>query len=181
MQNLALKMVTSQLPTLIETYEDSIQKGLEASLGSLKEHPDEAKLFLTNWRKLDAVVEARLGDIEPKTMTGGDLTGPTGPTLMGGQVDTTASSASGPSVLPEASLPIIEPTGPTGPTVSEETGPSFMQSTGPTGPTESIISQIQNFLTPSGPTGPAGGKKHRKRKTAKQHKKRTHRVKHRKH
>jgi hypothetical protein len=55
---MALAFVTSQLPGLIEKYEPAIEENLSAALSQLKDaDPDNAKLFLDNWRKLDVVVE----------------------------------------------------------------------------------------------------------------------------
>jgi len=155
--------IKNQLPSLIEKFEPEIEEGLRNTLRSVKSsNPTEAELFYTNWKKLNAAIEQELGTPAPlpapiAPLTGGDdSTGPVGP------------------VPP----PVVELTGPTGPVVPEMTGPS--QETGPTGPT-SIIQNITNFFTASGPTGSTGGKKHHRRKTAKQNRKRTHRVKHRKH
>lgn len=59
---MALAFVTAQLPGLIEKYEPEIEENLTAALSKLKEDdPENAKLFLDNWRKLDVVVERVLG------------------------------------------------------------------------------------------------------------------------
>jgi hypothetical protein len=59
---MALAFVTAQLPGLIEKYEPEIEANLTSALSKLKEaDPVNAKLFLDNWRKLDAVVERVLG------------------------------------------------------------------------------------------------------------------------
>jgi hypothetical protein len=164
---MALSLLKNQLPSLIEKFEPEIEKALRDTLRSVKtSNPSESALFYQNWKKLNSAIEEELGSptAEPvPVMTGGEE--PVIPEV---------------NPVPEPSPPIVEPTGPTGPVVPEATGPTFLQETGPTGPT-SIIQNITNFFAGSGPTGPTGGKKHRKRKTAKQHKKRTHRVKHRKH
>ena len=56
-----LNTVTSQLPKLVQTYEPQIESALVTALTKIKaEHPDEAQLFLTNWRKINAHVEAVL-------------------------------------------------------------------------------------------------------------------------
>ena len=55
---MALSFVTSQLPGFIEKYEPVIESNLTSALTQLKiEHPNEAQLFLVNWRKLNKVVE----------------------------------------------------------------------------------------------------------------------------
>ena len=56
-----LKTVTAQLPGLIENYEPQIEEALVGALTKIKlEHPDEAQLFLVNWRKINLHVEAVL-------------------------------------------------------------------------------------------------------------------------
>jgi len=55
---MALAFVSSQLPGLIEKYEPTIESNLITALTTLKESdPANSKLFLDNWRKLNAVVE----------------------------------------------------------------------------------------------------------------------------
>lgn len=55
---MALSFVTGQLPGLIEKYEPMIESNLVTALTKLKtEHPDQSKIFLDNWRKLNKVVE----------------------------------------------------------------------------------------------------------------------------
>jgi hypothetical protein len=55
---MALAFVSSQLPGLIEKYEPAIEENLSSALSKLKDaDPVNAKLFLDNWRKLNAVVE----------------------------------------------------------------------------------------------------------------------------
>ena len=168
---MALNLLKSQIIPLVEKFEPELQSILVKTLQSVKaSNPAEADLFYTNWKLLDAAIEQELGPAVPPMQGGEEST------------STTVVPESEPvaQTLPEPSPPIIEPTGPTGPVLPEATGPSFTQETGPTGPT--IIQRITEIFSPeTGATGPAGGKKHRKRKTAKQHKKRTHRVKHRKH
>ena len=59
---MALAFVTAQLPGLIEKYEPEIEENITSALSKLKEaDPENAKLFLDNWRKLDVVVERVLG------------------------------------------------------------------------------------------------------------------------
>jgi hypothetical protein len=59
---MALAFVTAQLPGLIEKYEPAIEENLTTALSKLKEaDPENAKLFLDNWRKLNVVVERVLG------------------------------------------------------------------------------------------------------------------------
>lgn len=179
MNKMALAILKSQIVPLIEKFEPELQGILTKTIQSLKESkPEEAKLFYTNWKLLNAAIEKEFNEPAPA------------PLMKGGEESTGPIGIA--PVLPEASPPIIEPTGPTGPIVSEASGPSFIQETGPTGP--SIVERITGFFSPE--TGPmaAGDRKlfapnggsykagRRKRgKTAKQHKKRTHRVKHRKH
>jgi hypothetical protein len=56
-----LSTVTSQLPGLIEKYEPQIESALVTGLTKIKAaHPDEAQLFLTNWRKINVHIEAVL-------------------------------------------------------------------------------------------------------------------------
>jgi hypothetical protein len=51
-----------QIPRLIEENEPKVEASLVRILGTLKvQHPDEAQLFLQNWRKLNTVVEQQLG------------------------------------------------------------------------------------------------------------------------
>jgi hypothetical protein len=55
---MALAFVTAQLPGLIEKYEPEIEENITSALSKLKDaDPENAKLFLDNWRKLDVVVE----------------------------------------------------------------------------------------------------------------------------
>lgn len=59
---MALAFVTAQLPGLIEKYEPEIEENITSALSKLKDaDPENAKLFLDNWRKLDTVVERVLG------------------------------------------------------------------------------------------------------------------------
>ena len=48
----------SQIPGLIE-------KALRAAIQQMSTHPDEARLFQTNWKKLSAVVDSELDKIIP--------------------------------------------------------------------------------------------------------------------
>jgi hypothetical protein len=164
------------VPTLfkiLEENEPQIESKIVEKLKAIKSsNPTEYDLFLVNWRKLNRAIEA--SSIETLPVAPVAPTPAVAPSMTGGE------DATGP--IPAPSPPIIEPTGPTGPSIPEATGPSFVQETGPTGPSiaERITSSISGIFE-SGPTGSTGGKKHRKRKTAKQHRKRTHRVKHKKH
>jgi hypothetical protein len=64
MSSWILSTVTSQLPGLIEKYEPKIESSLKTTLSSLKvSNPAEVKLFLTNWRKLNMVVEEATADV----------------------------------------------------------------------------------------------------------------------
>jgi hypothetical protein len=61
MASFILNTIKSQLPALIERSEPQIEAGLVAALQGLREqHPEEARLFLTNWTKLDRAVRAAL-------------------------------------------------------------------------------------------------------------------------
>lgn len=52
----------NQIPKMIEDNEPAIEKSLSTNLTTLKsQHPDHASLFLTNWRKINVVVEKTLG------------------------------------------------------------------------------------------------------------------------
>jgi hypothetical protein len=54
-------IIAKQLPGLIEKYEGPIEESLKTSLEDAKKnHPEEAKLFLDNCRKLNKVVEQTL-------------------------------------------------------------------------------------------------------------------------
>jgi hypothetical protein len=51
-----------RIPELIAKNEPLIEKSLSENLAGLKaQHPEEAQLFLANWRKLNKVVESKLG------------------------------------------------------------------------------------------------------------------------
>ena len=46
---------------LVEKFEPALETGLRSSLKKMKaEHPDEAKVFLANWNKLNAAVNSEL-------------------------------------------------------------------------------------------------------------------------
>jgi hypothetical protein len=178
--------VVPMLINFLQSNEAILQSGLVSKLAELRmSNPTQYNLALTNWRKINAAIEASAVaqpiPTPPPMMGGQPETGPTGPEMMTAPAPAPAVEPTPPPApIPEPSPPIIEPTGPTGPSIPEATGPSFTTETGPTGP--SIVDRITSyFSSESGATGPSGGKKHRKRKTAKQHRKRTHRVKHRKH
>jgi hypothetical protein len=48
----------AQIPVLIEQYGEQVDAALVAALTKLKEeHPEKAKLFLENWRPINANVE----------------------------------------------------------------------------------------------------------------------------
>jgi hypothetical protein len=175
------------VPTLfkiLEENEPQIESKIVEKLKAIKiSNPTEYDMFLVNWRKLNRAIEASSIESVP--------TPPVAPSMTGGEESTGPMPAPVPEpsppvvesttpTIPQPSPPIIEPTGPTGPSIPEATGPSFMQDTGASGPT--VVQRITEYFSPeTGPTGPTGGKKNRKRKTAKQHRKRTHRVKHKKH
>ena len=61
LKNAARDAASKQIPDLIQKYEPSIEKSLSVALKTLKtEHPEEAQLFLTNWKKIDSVVKSVL-------------------------------------------------------------------------------------------------------------------------
>jgi hypothetical protein len=52
----------SQIPVLIEQYGQQVDDALVAALTKLKEeHPEKGRLFLENWRPINANVEKILG------------------------------------------------------------------------------------------------------------------------
>lgn len=54
--------VKTQLPTLIEKFEPTLEAGLRSSLQSMKtQYPEKTAVFLQNWKKLDAAVRSELG------------------------------------------------------------------------------------------------------------------------
>jgi hypothetical protein len=56
-----LNTLKSQLPMLVERFEPTLEAGLRSSLKKIKaEHPEEAKIFLANWTKLNAAVNSEL-------------------------------------------------------------------------------------------------------------------------
>lgn len=61
MASFILGALKSQLPALIEKSEPQIEAGLVSALQAMKaQHPDESKLFLANWIKLDTAVRREL-------------------------------------------------------------------------------------------------------------------------
>lgn len=61
MAGFMLNTLKSQLPMLVEKFEPALEAGLRSSLKKMKvEHPDEAKVFLANWTKLNAAVNSEL-------------------------------------------------------------------------------------------------------------------------
>lgn len=61
MASFILGALKAQLPLLIEKSEPQIEAGLVSALQSMKtQHPEESKLFLTNWMKLDTAVRREL-------------------------------------------------------------------------------------------------------------------------
>ena len=54
----ARKMAVAKIPDLIEKHEPLIESQLVSALKTMK--PDEAGLFLMNWNKINAVVQATL-------------------------------------------------------------------------------------------------------------------------
>ena len=66
MASFVLSTVTSKLPLLVEKFEPELENGLRTVLKKLKtDHPDEAKLFLANWTKIDKAVKDELNVISP--------------------------------------------------------------------------------------------------------------------
>lgn len=57
--------VMAQLPGLIEKSEPQIESALRSAIQQMSSHPDEAKLFYDNWKKLNAVVDSELSKIVP--------------------------------------------------------------------------------------------------------------------
>jgi hypothetical protein len=61
MASFILSTLKSQLPALIEKSEPQIEAGLVSALQGMREkHPEEARLFLANWAKLDRAVRTAL-------------------------------------------------------------------------------------------------------------------------
>jgi hypothetical protein len=56
--NSARQMAIDKIPSLIETYEPQIETQLKTSLAAMK--PEEKELFLTNWNKLNRVIQGSL-------------------------------------------------------------------------------------------------------------------------
>jgi hypothetical protein len=56
--NSARQMAIDKIPSLIETYEPQIETQLKTSLSAMK--PEEKELFLTNWNKLNRVIQGSL-------------------------------------------------------------------------------------------------------------------------
>jgi len=56
-----LNTIKTQLPAIVEKFEPQLEAGLRSSLKALKtQKPEEASLFLANWKKLNAAVESEL-------------------------------------------------------------------------------------------------------------------------
>jgi hypothetical protein len=61
MASFILGTLKAQLPILIEKSEPQIEAGLVTALQTMKtRHPEESKLFLANWIKLDTAVRREL-------------------------------------------------------------------------------------------------------------------------
>jgi hypothetical protein len=62
MASFILGTLKAQLPLLIEKSEPQIEAGLVSALQTMKtQHPEESKIFLTNWVKLDTAIRRELG------------------------------------------------------------------------------------------------------------------------
>lgn len=62
MASFILGALKSKLPLLIEKSEPQIEAGLVSALQTMKtQHPEESKIFLTNWVKLDTAIRRELG------------------------------------------------------------------------------------------------------------------------
>lgn len=55
----------AQLPGLIERSEPQLESALRSAIQRMAAHPDEAKLFYDNWKKLNAVVDSEFSAIVP--------------------------------------------------------------------------------------------------------------------
>ena len=53
----------AQIPGLVEKSEPQIENALRSAIQKMSGHPEEARLFQTNWRKLNAVVDSELSKI----------------------------------------------------------------------------------------------------------------------
>lgn len=64
-----MNAVKSQLPFLIEKFEPDMEKALRENLRKIRaSNPQEAKLFLTEWVKLNKAVQDELsGPVSPPT------------------------------------------------------------------------------------------------------------------
>jgi hypothetical protein len=61
MASFILGTLKAQLPILIEKSEPQIEAGLVSALKTMKtQHPEESKLFLANWIKLDTAIRREL-------------------------------------------------------------------------------------------------------------------------
>jgi hypothetical protein len=61
MASIVLNTLKSQLPMLVEKFEPEIESKLRESLRTMKmSHPEETRIFLTNWTKLNNAVQAEL-------------------------------------------------------------------------------------------------------------------------
>jgi hypothetical protein len=61
MASIVLNTLKSQLPMLIEKFEPEIESKLRESLRKMKvARPEETRIFLTNWTKLNNAVQAEL-------------------------------------------------------------------------------------------------------------------------
>lgn len=63
----------AQIPGLVEKSEPQIENALRSAIQKMSGHPDEARIFQTNWKKLNSVVDSELSKIvsPPPTDVGG--------------------------------------------------------------------------------------------------------------
>lgn len=61
MASIVLNTLKSQLPMLVEKFEPEIESKLRESLRTMKvARPEETRIFLTNWTKLNNAVQSEL-------------------------------------------------------------------------------------------------------------------------
>jgi hypothetical protein len=50
----------AKVPEFIEKYEPQMEEAIKSALGTMKQHPEETTIFLSNWKKLDSIVRSEL-------------------------------------------------------------------------------------------------------------------------